>query len=214
MAIQVSGTQVISNSRGLTNIASIDSTTATAIGNAGVGGGPTEILSSGGGNMTSLSFTNLDFYAYSYRLVLRGVQTAAYSGNNGFIPVIRFSNDNLSNFTTIPLSVIFKDGNNSRVAYNNQNSAAIGTLNAWWILNYNNAIDLRMSGSDALGTGLGGMMGYCNAVDGDGLSQRGYFACDGEANSFKIQSSFYNDTSNLYNLTSIAKYVLYRTATS
>jgi hypothetical protein len=38
MAIQVSGTQVIGNSRELTNIASIDATTATAIGNAGVGG--------------------------------------------------------------------------------------------------------------------------------------------------------------------------------
>jgi len=39
MAIQVSGTQVISNSRGLTNIASVDATTAAAIGAAGVGGG-------------------------------------------------------------------------------------------------------------------------------------------------------------------------------
>ena len=38
MAIQVSGTQVIGNSRELTNIASVDATTATAIGNAGVGG--------------------------------------------------------------------------------------------------------------------------------------------------------------------------------
>lgn len=41
MAIQVGGTQVISNSQGLTNITSIDSTTATAIGAAGVGGGGT-----------------------------------------------------------------------------------------------------------------------------------------------------------------------------
>tara|TARA_R110002124_G_scaffold210791_1_gene377228 strand:+ start:415 stop:1473 length:1059 start_codon:yes stop_codon:yes gene_type:complete len=39
MAIQVSGTQVISNSRGLTNIASIDATTAAAITAAGVGAG-------------------------------------------------------------------------------------------------------------------------------------------------------------------------------
>ena len=34
MAIQVNGTTVIDNSRGLTNIASVDSTTAAAIGNA------------------------------------------------------------------------------------------------------------------------------------------------------------------------------------
>lgn len=38
MAIQVGGTQVISNSQGLTNIASIDTTTKNAIVNAGVGG--------------------------------------------------------------------------------------------------------------------------------------------------------------------------------
>ena len=39
MAIQVNGTEVISNSRALNNIASIDATTAAAIGAAGVGGG-------------------------------------------------------------------------------------------------------------------------------------------------------------------------------
>ncbi len=38
MAIQVNGTQVIGNSRELTNIASVDATTAAAIGAAGVGG--------------------------------------------------------------------------------------------------------------------------------------------------------------------------------
>ena len=41
MAIQVNGTQVIGNSRELTNIASVDATTAAAIGAAGVGGGGT-----------------------------------------------------------------------------------------------------------------------------------------------------------------------------
>ncbi len=39
MAIQVSGTQVIGNSRELTNIASVDATTAASITAAGVGGG-------------------------------------------------------------------------------------------------------------------------------------------------------------------------------
>ena len=38
MAIQVSGTQVIGNSRELTNIASVDATTVAAFGAAGVGG--------------------------------------------------------------------------------------------------------------------------------------------------------------------------------
>jgi len=40
MAIQVSGTSVINNSRQLQNIASVDSTTAASITAAGVGGGP------------------------------------------------------------------------------------------------------------------------------------------------------------------------------
>tara|TARA_R110000803_G_scaffold156482_1_gene221061 strand:- start:104 stop:439 length:336 start_codon:yes stop_codon:yes gene_type:complete len=39
MAIQVSGTQVIGNSRELTNITAVDSTTVTAMTNAGLGGG-------------------------------------------------------------------------------------------------------------------------------------------------------------------------------
>jgi hypothetical protein len=44
MAIQVSGTEVISNARALTNIASVDATTAASIGAAGVGGAWEEIL--------------------------------------------------------------------------------------------------------------------------------------------------------------------------
>ena len=39
MAIQVNGTTVVSDSRGLNNIASIDSTTVSALAAAGVGGG-------------------------------------------------------------------------------------------------------------------------------------------------------------------------------
>jgi hypothetical protein len=44
MAIQVSGTEVISNARALTNIASVDATTAAAITAAGVGGGSWALL--------------------------------------------------------------------------------------------------------------------------------------------------------------------------
>ena len=44
MAIQVSGTQVIGNSRELTNIASVDATTVAAFGAAGVGGDENFVL--------------------------------------------------------------------------------------------------------------------------------------------------------------------------
>lgn len=44
MAIQVNGTEVISNSRALNNIASVDATTAAAITAAGVGGAGSPLL--------------------------------------------------------------------------------------------------------------------------------------------------------------------------
>ena len=76
MAIQVSGTQVIGNSRELTNIASVDATTATAIGNAGVGGASTLISSNvsvGTGATISVSFSG----SYrAYRLVLNQIKPA------------------------------------------------------------------------------------------------------------------------------------------
>lgn len=48
MAIQISGTEVISNSRGLNNIASVDATTAASISAAGVGGGGTYTFTADG----------------------------------------------------------------------------------------------------------------------------------------------------------------------
>ena len=60
MAIQVSGTEVISNSRALNNIASVDATTAAAIGNAGVGGAMVLLVdnaSASGATYIEVSFT-------------------------------------------------------------------------------------------------------------------------------------------------------------
>jgi hypothetical protein len=53
MAIQVSGTEVISNARALNNIASVDATTAASIITAGVGGGSLTLL----GTLTTTSGT-------------------------------------------------------------------------------------------------------------------------------------------------------------
>jgi hypothetical protein len=53
MAIQVSGTEVISNARALNNIASVDATTAASIITAGVGGGSITLL----GTLTTTSGT-------------------------------------------------------------------------------------------------------------------------------------------------------------
>jgi len=49
MAIKVGGTEVITNARQLSNIASVDSATVTALGAAGIGGGggATEFVATG-----------------------------------------------------------------------------------------------------------------------------------------------------------------------
>ena len=60
MAIQVSGTTVINDSRELQNIASLDSTTAATIGAAAGGGGLTELLSDN--QSVNGSAIDLDFF--------------------------------------------------------------------------------------------------------------------------------------------------------
>jgi hypothetical protein len=75
MAIKVNGTTVINDSRALSNIASVDATTAAAIGNAGVGGASTLIsdsVSVGTGATFSVSFSG----SYrAYRLILNGINS-------------------------------------------------------------------------------------------------------------------------------------------
>jgi hypothetical protein len=62
MAIKVNGTTVINDSRALSNIASVDATTATAFGNAGVGGLSTVVATDASmGTGSSLSFTLGDY---------------------------------------------------------------------------------------------------------------------------------------------------------
>ena len=62
MAIKVNGTTVINDSRALSNISSVDATTATAFGNAGVGGLSTVVATDASmGTGSSLSFTLGDY---------------------------------------------------------------------------------------------------------------------------------------------------------
>ena len=81
MAIQVSGTQVIGNSRELTNIASVDATTATAIGNAGVGGA-TALISSGQitSTISYIDFTFSSSYT-NYELYFTGLTASVQDSN-------------------------------------------------------------------------------------------------------------------------------------
>jgi DNA-binding beta-propeller fold protein YncE len=108
MAIQVSGTEVISNARELSNIASVDATTVTSLNDAGVGGGfkpvsvsgATQALNVGtynffnGGDLsadTTLSFTSVPtdaLWTYTAKAGLDEaytVEAAAYTSLNAYV---------------------------------------------------------------------------------------------------------------------------------
>jgi len=97
MAIQISGTQVISNSRGLTNIASVDATTTATLNAAGIGAGdlppapnwgsPTATVSSSGSWSKPGSIANTDWVVFY--LVGGGGGVGEYkSGGGGASAVI------------------------------------------------------------------------------------------------------------------------------
>tara|TARA_R110000796_G_scaffold238645_1_gene359053 strand:- start:231 stop:830 length:600 start_codon:yes stop_codon:yes gene_type:complete len=82
MAIKVSGTSVINDSRALQNIASVDSTTAAAITAAGVGGGEVVLLTDNGAlsNTTyiEVSFTG-DYRMYIVQFVNARTNSTGFS---------------------------------------------------------------------------------------------------------------------------------------
>ena len=84
MAIQVSGTSVINNSRQLQNIASVDSATVTALNNAGVGGGTigfntTNTSQSGSFTKPNDGYSIIDtFFNGVYNSLTNGVPSSSY----------------------------------------------------------------------------------------------------------------------------------------
>ena len=76
MAIQVNGTTVIDNSRNLTNIASVDATTVTALGNAGVGGGTAKLVS---GNLSGSSYVQYNFSSSYTNFIIAWSGAVGYS---------------------------------------------------------------------------------------------------------------------------------------
>jgi sugar lactone lactonase YvrE len=121
MAIQVSGTEVISNARELSNIASVDATTVTSLNDAGVGGGFKPVSVSGatqaldvgtynffdGGTLnadTTISFTSVPtdaLWTYTAEVGASGgyaLNTATYNGIN----------KSVSSESTTPQEVKFK----------------------------------------------------------------------------------------------------------
>ena len=86
MAIQVSGVDVINNNRVLTNIADVDSATATAFNNAGVGGSNvgTKVTWSSATSYSSVTFTGLSGATF-IEVTFNGLG----GGSNGNEPIIQ-----------------------------------------------------------------------------------------------------------------------------
>ena len=97
MAIQVSGTEVISNARALTNIASADATTVATLNAAGVGGGFKPVSVSGTTqalNLGSYNFFNANTLSTNATLSFTSVPTNAlwdYTYTAGIVSAYSFS---------------------------------------------------------------------------------------------------------------------------
>ena len=111
MAIKVNGTTAIDDSRGLTNIASIDATTATAITNAGVGGGGSTFEATASGALANgdlvvlnsdgtvsivegTSFTQSVGTPTIYETGATGFVDACYDSNSDRVVVVYHDEDN------------------------------------------------------------------------------------------------------------------------
>ena len=118
MALKVGGTEVITNARQLSNIASVDATTVAALGTAGVGGG--------GGNVdftASGSLSNGDLV----KLNSNGTVSVVAGGGAGSEVTFHSTNctDNKATFDSNSNKVIaaFRDASNQ-----NKGKAAVGTV--------------------------------------------------------------------------------------
>ena len=113
MAIQVNGTEVISNSRALNNIASIDATTAAAIGAAGVGGG----------TFGSVFYLGAGSYGYDIKggtanntdVLVGGQQGNVFKSTDG----VNFSNSGMG--TTYPYEIFGMARIGSKIVTSNSN---------------------------------------------------------------------------------------------
>ena len=133
MAIQVSGTEVISNARELSNIASVDATTVTSLNDAGVGGGfkpvsvsgTTQALNVGTYNFfnagdltanTTLSFTSVPTNALWTYTAKSGVGTGYVLGS----PVYTGNEFSISSYP-FPTGIHFSSDGTKLFVYSNVN---------------------------------------------------------------------------------------------
>ena len=98
MAIKVSGTEVISNARALTNVASIDATTAASFAAGGVGGNTTYISTTTVSSAATSYTLSLPSGYSSYRFVISNIKSTSSPTPTPFRVYSRLSTDGGSTF--------------------------------------------------------------------------------------------------------------------
>ena len=132
MAIKVNGTTVINDSRALTNIASVDATTATAIGAAGVGGAWTLLSTT---NITSnVSYIDVPFPTGYDRYFILFEKIYHNTSGHGYTDVLsKLTNSN----ATALLSSNSYVYHNMITGGSDNDGHSLGT-GSWRISSYNN----------------------------------------------------------------------------
>ncbi len=145
MAIQVNGTEVVSNSRGLNNIASVDATTAASITAAGVGGGSYGSTFYLGGFPSAND--NYGGVANSTDIIVGGQSGTIYKSTDG----VNFSTSGVGDTYNYRIwgmarngSTIVTANDNGRVARSTNNGASFSIYNAGV---YGNFRDIATDGS-------------------------------------------------------------------
>ena len=182
MAIKVNGTEVISNSRALNNIASVDATTVAALGAAGVGGstfgkqfyGLMNDGLRGNGRMSSNGTTKVAHFGdWNYRVSTDG---------------INWTNPGISGFADSQIDIAHHSG-----------TTWVVTGNDSWLWTSNNDLSSITSSYQDTGVTFGSM----NAVTSNGslivaANQNGYMYSSTNATSWTRSSRL--TTENLWNV--------------
>ena len=185
MAIQISGTEVISNSRGLNNIASIDATTAASITAAGVGGGGGTHSFTASGAISAGDVVVLNSNGtVSTPTVTAGteIERTRYSRYTGSVTRVKVSVGKKANGTSDVVHETTNDSNNIRLkgalgisgsvssSFNGYYPCPVNVPNSndvimvYWVSNYTIRVDYRPNDGTSYSTGTSNTLTVDNQV--------------------------------------------------
>jgi sugar lactone lactonase YvrE len=176
MAIQVSGTEVISNARELSNIASVDATTVTSLNDAGVGGGFKPVSVSGATqalNVGTYNFFDGGSLSADTTLTFTSVPTDAlwtYTAKAGLDEAYTLVN---SYYSGLSKSVIAQEDSTTALAFSSDGTKM-------YVLGYTNATVYQYTLSPAFNIATATDSGLSKSVSAEGASPYGLaFSSDG-----------------------------------